>query len=298
MAISIKGGVMKRREFFIGSAAAVATGSARGQRPDQAKLSRIGVMSLCFESLLKSAARPNDPKRTIAILDLAGVVAERYGIHRVEFQSTDFLSTEAGYFREFLSRMKKAKSRINQINLEFANLNISTPDPVLRLETIDLTKRWIDHAVTLDCPRVMVAQGTLAPEVRQSAIETLKTINAYARTRKVFVTMEPRWRADARNVPWEVLVEVVKASGTWISPDCGNFPDKESQAAGLRVMYRLTAGSSHIKHIPEKFNTAGAIKLSKELGYKGIYTIEARSNNDPNPYAAVQTLLDILLANI
>jgi hypothetical protein len=300
MAISIKGGVMKRREFFIGSAAAVATGSARGQRPDQAKLSRIGVMSLCFESLLKSAARPNDPKRTIAILDLAGVVAERYGIHRVEFQSTDFLSTEAGYFREFLSRMKKAKSRINQINLEFANLNISTPDPVLRLETIDLTKRWIDHAVTLDCPRVMVAQGTLAPEVRQSAIETLKTICAYAKTKRVFVTMEPRlpWRADARPLPWEVLVEVIKASGSYANPDCGNFPDKESRAAGLPVMYKLTAGSSHVKHVPEKFDTADAIKLSKELGYKGIYTIEERGNNGPDPYAAVQTILDILLANI
>ena len=295
MAGAIGSGVMKRREFLTGSATALASGSAWGQRPDQAKLSGIAVMSLCFDPLLKNAARPNDPQRTIDILDLAGVVAERYGIHRLEFQHTDFPSTETEYWREFRSRMEKAKSQMNQINLEFANLNISTPDPWIRLETIDLTKRWIDHAVALDCPRVMVNQGTLAHEVRQSAIETLKTINAYARTKNVFVTMEPRWRADARNVPWEVLVEVVKASGTWISPDCGNFPDKESQAAGLRVMYRLTAGSSHIKHIPERFNTVDAIKLSKELGYEGIYTIDARG---PDPYAAVQTSLDILLANI
>ena len=34
--------------------------------------------------------------------------------------------------------------------------------------------------------------GTLAPEVRQTAIETLKTINAYAKTKKIFVTMENR----------------------------------------------------------------------------------------------------------
>ena len=43
-------------------------------------------MSLCFDPLLKNAARPNDPQRTIDILDLAGVVAERYGIHRLEFR--------------------------------------------------------------------------------------------------------------------------------------------------------------------------------------------------------------------
>jgi len=210
----------------------------------------------------------------------------------VEFQHSDFPSTELGYLQEFRSRMKKANSQMNQINLEFANLNISTPDPVIRLETIDLTKRWIDHAAALDCPRVMVNQGNLAAEVRQSAIETLKTINAYGKAKNVFVTMEPR------NAPWEAVVEVIKASGIWANPDCGNFPDKESQAAGLRVMYRLTAGSSHIKHIPEKFNTVDAIKLSKELGYQGIYTIEARSNNGPDPYAAVQSILDILLANI
>ena len=38
----------------------------------------------------------------------------------------------------------------------------------------------------------------------------------------------------------------------------------------------MTAGSSHVKHIPEKFSTADAIKISKEAGYKGIYTIEER----------------------
>ncbi|SPE35883.1 exported hypothetical protein [Candidatus Sulfopaludibacter sp. SbA6] len=289
---------MKRREFLIGSAAAIASRSASGQRPDQARLNRIGVMSLCFEPVLKSAAHPADPQRTVDILDFADMVAERFGIHRVEFQQTDFASTEPAYFGEFRSRIKKAKSQVNQINLEFANLNISAKDPVIRLEAIDLTKTWIDHAVALDCPRVMVNQGTLAPEVRQTAIETLKTMNAYARARNVFVTMEPRWRADALNVPWDVFVEVVKASGTRANPDCGNFPDTESRNAALPIMYGMTAGSSHVKNIPEKFSTADAIKISKEAGYQGIYTIEARANNGPDPYAAVQTIVDILLANM
>ena len=183
---------MKRREFLISSATAAAAGSAWGQRPDQAKLDRISVMSLCFAPLLKGTARQGNPKATLDLMDLGGMVAERYGIHRVEFQHADFPSTEAGYFEEFRSRMKKANSQMNQINLEFANLNISSPDPVIRLETIDLTKRWIDHAVALDCPRVMVNQGDLAPEVRQTAIETLKTINAYGKTKNVSVTMENR----------------------------------------------------------------------------------------------------------
>lgn len=284
---------MKRREFLIGSATAVASGRAQGQRPDQAKLNRIAVMSLCFDSVLKSAASPDDPKRTLDILDLADMVAEHYGIHQVEYQHSHFPSTEIGYLQEFRSRLKKVNSQINQINLGFGDLNISSPNPVVRLETIDLTKRWIDHAVVLGCPRVMVNQGTLAPEVRQSAIETLKTIDAYAKAKKVFVTMENR------NAPWEVVVEVIKTSGIWANPDSnGNFPDTKSQAAGLAVLYRLTAGSSHIKHNPDRFSTADCIKLSKEVGYKGLYSIEASRNNGPTPYAAVQTILDVLLSNI
>src|SRR5579862_7293710 len=144
---------------------------------------------------------------------------------------------------------------MNQINVEFGTLNISSPDPVLRLETVDLTKKWVDHAVILGCPRVMVNQGTLAPDVKQAAIDTLKTINAYAKTKKVYITMENRGGGGGRggragaptpppNTPprppsptWETVVEVIKASGIWANPDVGNFPDEEARHAGLRVMY-------------------------------------------------------------
>jgi hypothetical protein len=320
--------MMKRREFLIGSAVAAGAGRLCGQhadhaKVDQAKLDRVAVMSLCFNSVIKSAAHPDDPKRTLEILDLPDTIAERYGIHHVEMQHSHFASTETGYLEEFRSRLKKAKSQMNQINVEFGTLNISSPDPVLRLETIDLTKKWIDHAVILGCPRVMVNQGTLAPEVRQSAIDTLKAMNAYGKTKKVFITMENRGgggggggrggRAGATaapadgaaaapprpvSPPWEVVVEVIKASGIWANPDVGNFPDEEARAAGLRVMYPLSSGSSHCHYNPERYNEANAIKISKEVGYKGLYSIEAGGNNGPDPYAAVQTILDELLRDI
>ena len=93
------------------------------------------------------------------------LIAERYGVHHVEVQHSHFLSTEPVYLREFRERVKKAGSQMNQICLEFGPLNISATDPAPRVETIDLTKEWIDHAVELGCPRVMLNQGTLAPEV-------------------------------------------------------------------------------------------------------------------------------------
>src|SRR5689334_21555245 len=178
---------MNRRELLLGTL--VATGSrVYAERADQVKLDRIAIMSLCFSRVLKNTASPDVPSRTLEVMDLPDMIAERYGVHYVEMQHSHFLSTEPEYLNEFRMRLKKAKSRMNQINVEFGPLNISATEPVLRLETIDLTKRWIDHAVILGCPRIMVNQGTLAPDVRQASIDTLKTINAYAKTKKVYIT--------------------------------------------------------------------------------------------------------------
>ena len=66
----IEAPLMKRRLFLIGSAAAATSARAWGQRPDPDKLKRMAVMSGCFSSILKSAAGPHDPKRTLDILDL------------------------------------------------------------------------------------------------------------------------------------------------------------------------------------------------------------------------------------
>jgi hypothetical protein len=312
---------MKRREFLIRAGLAAGAGKLRADRPDPARLDRIAIMSLCFNPVIKSTAHPDDPNRTLDILDLPDMIAERYGVHHVELQHAHFTSTEPGYLEEYRGRLKKAKSQMNQINVEFGTLNISSPDPVLRLETIDLTKKWIDHAVILGCPRIMVNQGTLAPEVRQSAIDTLKAINTYAKTKKVFITMEnrggggggrggragtpaanpapaPQTPPRPPSPPWEVVVEVIKASGIWANPDIGNFPDEEARAAGLRVMYPLSSGSSHCHYNPERYSEANAIRISKEVGYKGLYSIEAGANNGPDPYTAVQTILDELVRDI
>src|ERR1035438_2125895 len=81
------------------------------------------------------AHRADDANRTINVLDLAEMIAQRWGVHHLEMQHTHFPSTETGYLEEFRNRLKKAKTQMNQINLEFGPLNISSPDPVLRVES-------------------------------------------------------------------------------------------------------------------------------------------------------------------
>jgi len=284
----------KHRELFGNAAAAVASSVAWGQETSSVKLDRIAVMSSTFAPLLKGMARPGNPRATVDLMDLAGMVAERFGIHRVEFQQSDFPSTEPAYFEAFRKHMKSTDSQVSQISLEFANLNVSSPDQVIRLETIELTRRWIDYAAALGCPRVMVNQGDLAPAVRESAVATLKTINRYATAKNIAVVIGNR----PHDVPWDVLVDVVRQSGIRMDPNSGNFADSQSRVAALAAMYPLTAGNSHIQHVPQKFDTAEAIRIAKQAGYQGIFTIETVPANGRDPAAAVHGVLDVLLPNI
>jgi hypothetical protein len=93
-------------------------------------------------------------------------------------------------------------------------------------------------------------------------------------------------------------VEVVKAAGIHANPDTGNFQDKASRTAGLHAMYPLSCGSSHVHYDPTRFNEAHAIGISKEVGYKGLYSIETPNANGPDAYVAVQTIIDELMKDI
>ncbi len=150
---------MNRRDFLVGAVAAAGlsvTKRMQAESGDQAKLSRLAIMSLSFGNILKNANQPDEPARTLDLMDIGQMYADRFGIHNVELQHTHIPSTEDGWLREFRARLAKSKSRVSNINLEFGTIAVSAPEPVLRLQAIDLTKRWIDHAATLGSPRVMV----------------------------------------------------------------------------------------------------------------------------------------------
>jgi hypothetical protein len=97
-------------------------------------------------------------------------------------------------------------------------------------------------------------------------------------------------------VPYLLLTEIIKASGTYANVDIGNLGDQEVQHAGMRAMFPLTDGNCHVKLNPARYDLPAALALTKELGYKGLYSIEAGGTGDS--YENVQKIYDVLVANI
>jgi hypothetical protein len=309
---------MKRREFLVGAAAAAGLVSSRkgwAQARDEAKLRRVAIMSLCFNSILKSPSQPDAPARTLDVMDLGQMLADRYGVHNVEMQHAHFPSTEAAYLKDFRERLAKTQSQVTNINLEFGPQNISAADPALRQQAIDRTKEWIDHAVVLGCPRIMINQGQPTQENKEIAIATLKAMGDYGKSKNIKVAMENRGGGGGRQsaaapvnpappanpaVPaaWVLLVEIIKGSGTWANCDIGNFPDQETQHAGIRAMFPLTDGNCHVKLNPARYDLPAALAVVKQLGYTGLYSIEAGGGAGTDPHQAVQNIYDVLLPNM
>jgi sugar phosphate isomerase/epimerase len=311
---------MNRREFLMSTSALAiaAAGRPSAQARDAAKLSRVAIMTYSFDRIVKIAGRPDDPARTLDFFDVPDMLADRYGVHNVEVQHNHFGSTEPAFFKDFLARLTKAKARVTNINLEFGNMSITAADPVMRAQAVDLTKRWIDHAVVLGSPRVMVNQGTPTPENKDVAIATLKIMGEYGKSKNVMVSMEPRGGGGGRAAaaptagapaatppapsgppappPYVLLTELIKGSGTYANVDIGNFGDQETQHAGIRAMLPLTVGNTHVKLNPARYDLPAALALVKELGYKGLYSIEAGGMGDP--YENVQRIYDVLLSNL
>src|SRR5262249_12998777 len=137
--------VMERREFLL--SAAMVAGFARtrplwAQAGNAARLARVGISSRSLGTIIKiGPGAAGAAPRTVDPLDLAQMIADRFGVHNVEFQHAHFVSTEPAYLKDLKDRVAKAKSQIVQINTEFFQSNASSSGPSLR-QSIDLAKQW------------------------------------------------------------------------------------------------------------------------------------------------------------
>ena len=290
---------MNRRDFLVGSAAAAAVFaiSHRAGAQDaatRAKLDRISLLTNDFEGSLAEVwgdwSKPPAPLK-LDMLDLPEAVADRLHLHHLEVCNINLLSMEPSYIREFKERLHKAKSKVVDFIVELdppatkyrGYISPCSPDPAIRAQAIELTKKWIDIAAELGSPSVMPNQGVhyLTADLTP-AIEGLKALVDYGKPKGVAIILEPRGQK------LDQMVELLKASGTYSNPQTGN-------EAGLRLLYPLARTVQHINDSPRS-NLPMAIKLSKELGFKGWFSIETDGGDDA--WAAIQKVIDALVQNL
>jgi hypothetical protein len=323
---------MRRREFLFSAAAAAGVASlptalaaesmqaaraplSAAKKNDFAKikkstLDRIAIMTLNFQRILKVPDVQDSPERTLELFDIGEMLADTYGSHKVEFQHYHLASTETSYLKSLRASLEKAKSRATQINLEFSGLNICAPQNRDRVLAVDLTKAWIDHAVTIGAQRVMINQGAPTQENKAAGIAALKLMVDYGKSKNIIVSVETRGSGGGRGqqAPGTppppptsgkeaniLLAEIIKGANAYSNVDLGGARalDQEELHFCLKTMFPMTANSLHTR-VNTAWDLATAMKyLEGDLGYKGLYTIEAS-----NGHEGTQQIYDVIVATL
>jgi hypothetical protein len=278
------------------------------------KLARISIMTYNFTSRMRLEGQPPNPDRVLDLFDIPRMFADTYGVHNVELQHSHFASTETSYLNELRACVEKVGSRMTQINVEFGQMTISAADPVQRFQAIDLTMRWVDHAVVLNCPRVMINQGQLTPATLANATAALRLMSDFGKSKGVKIAVETRvvgqggrGQSDSPASPppglplsapggppaWELVRELVENTGTCSNVDIGNImaPDQASLHMVVKGLFPTSSGNMHMKLSPN-WDLAAVVRYTNyELGYKGLYSIEVSP-------PLIRGVYDTILANI
>ena len=310
---------MKRREFMGylagGLAAAVLNGKAvrsfgRSHRVSHSTYllsQRIGISSWSFHNYFPQT-RPRDyrgPDAKFALLDFPHMVADRYKVHHLEFVAPHFASTEPAYLDELHSQLFRARSYLVNLLLDITELRteggLSDPSESVRGAAVESAKKWIDIAVHLRARSVRCDPGKMNPLNLAPTIDSYRKLVAYAGRKGVRVIVENHGGVGSEHP--EDLVKLFKAvNSTYFGalPDFGNFPDAETRARGLALLFHYAPTVCHAKGLEfdaegneTKYNFAGCVEIAKRERFRGVYSVEFEGSGDA--YVGVQNVIDELL---
>jgi hypothetical protein len=94
---------------------------------------------------------------------------------------------------------------------------------------------------------------------------------------------------------WALMAEILKATGAYANVDVGGAgaANQEELHQCLKMLFPYNAGTMHTR-VNARWDLATAIKyLENELGYKGLYTIEAG-----NGHEGTQQIYDVVVATL
>jgi sugar phosphate isomerase/epimerase len=302
---------MQRRQFLIGSTAGVMAvwGASADDGAEEAKRARIAVSSYPFYNMFAATRDKNAPPagKPLEFLDFPDLIADRYHLHNLEILSPHFESLTPAYVKEVNLRLKRAHSRIVNIPVDIGELwnqgGLSAPDPKAREKAVSLYKPWFDFAHDVGALSVRCDPGKINRDDLAPTVASYRALAAYAETKGLYVVIENHF-GIASDYP-ETLVGILKEVGGHIAalPDFGNFPDQATRDRGLKLLFPLARtichardtegdGKGHLLH----FDLAQCVRISKDVGYRGVYSVEAEAQGDV--HANVQHVYDELMKSI
>ncbi|MGD0920424.1 MAG: TIM barrel protein [Terriglobia bacterium] len=306
---------MNRRHFMEKSArtltagvggSLLARGLLKGENPSPR--ARIGVSTWSLHNLFPSTRDDNapTPAKPLELLDVPEMIAERYQVHQVEFVAPHFGATSPSYLQDMKTRLARAHSHLTNICVDIDELELggglSDPDPKLRDRIVEACSKWIDIAHQLGADSVRCDPGKINSADLSPTVSAYRKLATYGASQRVAVVVENHGGVGSEHP--EELVRIfseVDSKFFGALPDFGNFPNQETRERGLLLLFPYARTVCHAKASRRREQgddaqfVARCVQLSKQAGFRGIYSIES---GGPDPYGAVQHVIDLLTQSI
>jgi sugar phosphate isomerase/epimerase len=305
---------MDRRKFLETTASgALAAGVVRklgwaaggGTLTDAEKAQRLGVCSWSLHNYFPKT-RDRDFQGTGKMLDLReypGLIVDQYKVHNFELCNTHFDSTEPSYLKDLKAAVEKVHGRVVNMPVDYdadwRGVGLCDPDDAQWRQEIAERKKWIDIAAEIGALAIRPNPGgTVKMTDLSRATAAYKELGEYGKSKGVKVLIENHGNVAAKA---ENIVAIVQGAGAdWVGtlPDFGNFPEAE-RYRGLELMFPYAHTVCHSRGLA--FNAQGeetgfdlrrCIAISKQAGFKGVYSAEFGGGGDP--YEGIQKILDLL----
>jgi sugar phosphate isomerase/epimerase len=298
-------GIIHRRQFLAKSGR-VAAGVSLGHSfpligevkrvPDfrfpSAPSERLAVASWPFRAEFESSR--------LELKDFPAQVVAKFQVRRVELWSGHFRSFEAQYLREVLAATKNANAMIVNIAVD-CDHSYYDRKASERKEAIEACCKWIDVASAIDCPsiRTSIAHPEDSHPDAARIAESLAPIVEYAVGKGIVVNLENDSLISEDPFFLSKVIQTLNSPWLRALPDFANTLLSARAAyayKGLQTMFRHAYNMCHVKELENDDNgklfradLGRTMKIAKDSGYKGYFSIEWSSTDDP--YAGTAALI-------
>jgi sugar phosphate isomerase/epimerase len=265
---------------------------------------RIAVASWPFRMFIEAPYNKwaRDPELPgMDLTDFPAMIVKRFGIYNIEPLAGHFPSTNLAYLKKFRAVVEKAACHVVDIPCG-VNASFYDPDPVKRMEAVEIGKKWVNIAVKLGSPSIRTGIGgppQVTPDVDRTA-ESLTQLAEYGASKNIIVALE---NDDNRTEdPFFIVKVLKKVNNPYLRalPDFCNSMMTHDQDFNNRAMEAMFKHAYNIAHMKDEegnnkgtFHTVDVAKcfeIAKAQGYRGYFSMEWEGNGEP--YAGTQRLID------
>jgi sugar phosphate isomerase/epimerase len=287
-----------------------ATAGGSVPQSDSDKLRRIGISTWSLHNYFAST-REEDfklPGKMLNLLEVPQMLADRYKVHNIEICAPHFASLEPSYLGDLKKRLAESHTRVVNMPVDIEEIwnkgGLSDPDKSVREKAVNASKKWIDVAAVIGSSAVRCDPGKLNAGDLAPTVESYRSLAEYGKSKGVHVIIENHGGVGSEH-PEELVTLFKDVGGDYIGalPDFANFPDEKIREKGLRLLFPYARIVCHAKGLDfdaegneTKFNFPKCIEISKQAGFKGVYSVEFEGAGDP--YQGIQKVLNELLRTL